>query len=367
MSDDSSSLTSDEVLFIGNGRSAVCWYRIAIPAVFLGCDWMGVDDNVNLGTGIVRGGTQMANFDDYKVIIWQQPRSPQARATINRLQKQGKKIIIDCDDYLEGVRKSKDHDFREAQAFSKKEMDHWSRTMRKADGLIVSTDWLAKKYSPFNDNVWVCKNGLDLGRYDKDRAAHPGVNIGWAGATGHMMSFGPVMDALQRILSEFPYVNFVSIGQPFANEFVNRGIDVNRLVSIPWTSIELYPNAMTMFDIALAPARESNWYKAKSQLRYYEAAAVGAATIGTSWLYDEIVDGMTGLKVETGTADEWYEKMKLLVTDHQLRQKMQAISRKVAYEEFDMTNRRRQWMGVLEDVAQQIKQEAESGVDTATQ
>jgi glycosyltransferase involved in cell wall biosynthesis len=359
-------LSSSEVLFIGNGRSAVCWYRIAMPAMFLGCDWVGVDDNFNLGTGIVRGGTQMPNFDDYKVIIWQQPRSPHARQLMDKLQRQGKKVIIDCDDYLEGVRKAKDHDFRNEKAFSKKEMDIWQRTLRKADGLILSTDWLAAKYSEFNKNVWICKNGLDMGRYDKDRADHPGVNIGWAGATGHMMAFTPLVDAIERILKEFPYTNFISIGQPFANEFAQRGVEQKRLVAVPWTSIELYPNAMTMFDIALAPARESNWYKAKSQLRYYESAAVGAATVGTSWLYDEILDGITGMKVEEGTSDEWYEKIKILVTDHHLRQKMQRMARHVAREEFDMHNRRRQWMDVLEHVARRMQEEKIEEEDNGT-
>ena len=352
-------LTSDQVLFIGNGRSAVCWYRIALPACYLGCDWIGVDENMALGTGIVRGCTQMPNFDDYKVIVWQQPRSQAARQLIKRFRAEGKIVIIDCDDYLESVRKSKDHDFRSEKAFSKKEMDNWARTMNMVDGVIVSTEWLAKKYAPLNKNIWVCKNGLDLGRYDKDRAAHPGVNIGWAGATGHSIAFGAVFDALERIMKEFPYVNFISIGQPFANELVARGIDQNRLIAIPWTSIELYPNPMTMFDVALAPARESNWYRAKSQLRHYEAAAVGAATVGTSWLYDEIVDGVTGLLVEENTADAWYEKLKVMVTDHQARMKMQKLSRHMAYEEFDMQNRRLQWMVVLDDLAHKIKQQKE--------
>jgi glycosyltransferase involved in cell wall biosynthesis len=354
-------LTSEEVLFVGNGRSAVCWYRIAVPAMFLGCDWVGVNENFDMGAGLVKGTTQTPNLDNYKVIIWQQPRSQHARALIKKLQEQGKKVIVECDDYLEGVRKSKDHDFKSEKAFSKRELEKWQATMITADGLIVSTPWLAKKYSQFNENIFICKNGLDLGRYDKSRAPHPGVNIGWAGATGHVMSFAPVLDALQRILEEFPYVNFISIGQQFASEFQARGIEQKRLVTIPWTSIELYPNAMTMFDIAIAPARETNWYRAKSQLRYYEAAAVGAATIGSGWLYDEILEGITGFKVDEGNSEEWYQKMKILVSDHVLRNKMQRMARHVAREEFDMANRRHQWTGVLEHLANQLKKEADNG------
>jgi len=155
-------------------------------------------------------------------------------------------------------------------------------------------------------------------------------------------------------MEEFSYVNFISIGQNFAEAMSQRGVDQKRIIGIPWTSIELYPNAMTLFDIALAPARDSNWYRAKSQLRYYEAAASGACTVGTGWLYDEIIDGITGFKVETGTTEEWYEKLKICVTDHHLRGKMQQMSKAMAWNEFDMMNRRNQWMDVFDDVAREM-------------
>lgn len=345
-------LESKDILFIGAGRSAVCWYRVAVPAIFLGADWCGFDDNLDIGCGIVRGGTQYPDFNNYKVIIYQQPRSPKAMQLIRDLRKSGKKVLIDCDDYLHGVRKSKDHDFRNEKVFGVKELAKWERIMSNCDGLILSTEWLAKKYSKFNNKVWVCKNGLDLGRYDKTPPGHPGVNIGWAGATGHIMSFAPVLDAVAKIMSEYPYVNFISVGQNFAQALAERGVPSNRIIGIPWTSIELYPNAMMLFDIALAPARESNWYKAKSQLRHYEAAAAGACTLGSAWLYDEIIDGMTGFQIHSD--EEWYTRMEELVTNHQMRQKMQKISRAVAWSDFDMAHRRTQWMHVLDEVAQTL-------------
>lgn len=341
-------LESKDVLFVGVGRTPVCWYRAALPALYLGCDWCGVDDNVNFMTGIVRGGTTLPNFQDYKVIVWQQPRSQRAREMIRRLRRMGKIVLLDCDDYLEGVRKQKDHDFRDERTFSKKEMEQWQRTMSLSDGIIVTTDWLRDRYARFAPKAWTCKNGLDLARYHKHRAPHPGIVVGWAGATGHHMAFDGVFDALHRVMDEHKEVSFVSIGQGFSDHLAARGVSTQRIINLPFTSVELYPNGMTLFDIALAPARPTNWYRAKSALRYYEAAAVGAATLGDSLIYHEIQDGVTGYQIHS--PDEWYDRLKLLVTDHRLRMQIQRNAKHVALTEFDMFARRTQWMHVFEEV-----------------
>ena len=342
-------ITSKDILFIGIGRSAVCWYRAALPAMYLGADWVGLTDELHYATGIVADG--VPRYTNYRIVVWQQPRSPEARQVMKRMQDHGIKVLIDCDDYLHAVRKSKDHDFRDARAFSKKELEKFERTLRQADGLILSTEWLADRYRRFNENVYVCKNGLDLGRYLKAKPEHPGVNIGWAGATGHANAFSEVFNAVKRVMDEHPETHFISVGQPFADRLMEMGIHPGRIQSIPFTSIELYPNPMMLFDIALAPSRDTNWYRAKSQLRYYEAAAVGAATLGNASLYDEIEDGVTGYQIQSNSEAEWYERLNHLVENHDHRLDMQREARRRALEQFDMTVRSEQWVKVFEEVA----------------
>lgn len=57
-------------------------------------------------------------------------------------------------------------------------------------GLIVSTDFLARRYRTFNSNVFVCRNDLDLKRFDLTRVPRGRVNVGWSGATGHAEALG---------------------------------------------------------------------------------------------------------------------------------------------------------------------------------
>jgi len=341
-------ITEKDVLFVGKSKTAICWYRIALPAMYLGMDWVGAVGGIGQ-TGAQRSDKPFPqSAEDYRIIIWQQPNSPDEYKLIRHLRDKGIKVVLDVDDYLHGVRRMKDHDFRHSPAFTPKAMAKWERTMALSDGLIVSTDFIAKKYSKFNENIWVCKNGLDLGRYDLTKPKHDKINIGWAGATGHTHAFKTMEQSLDQVLNEYDNTCVISVGQPFAAQWAHLPPG-NRHMALPFQHIEHYPNVMSLFDIALAPARDSGWYRAKSALRYYEAAAMGIPTIGSPLVYSEIEDGVTGLLAHT--REEWYDALTTLVEDDDLRIAMGKNAKKKAYAEFDMFSRRHQWVKAIESIA----------------
>ena len=64
-------------LFVGGGKGAVCWYRCALPAIYLDLDWIGVAGELgSLRPVTGRPGLAVAERDwaDYEVIVIQQPR-----------------------------------------------------------------------------------------------------------------------------------------------------------------------------------------------------------------------------------------------------------------------------------------------------
>jgi len=285
-----------EILFVGIGASAVCYYRVLLPATALGADYIGLNGDppqVSYATGLVRGQSQVPRFSDYKVVVLQQPKGAGWLKVIDELQSHGVTVIYEVDDWLHAIEAQQDHDFRDA--FKHDQMAAYEACMRSCDGMIVSTDFLASCYRPFNRNVWVCRNGIDPARYAYTRPERETVNIGWAGATGHRDAAVPWLQAAAQVMSRRPSSCFVSIGQPFAEGFVPH-FGAERALSIPWCAIEQYPAAMTMFDIALAPAGKSGFYKAKSDLRWLEASALGIPVIGHPYVYRDIEDGVTGFR-----------------------------------------------------------------------
>src|SRR5206468_6783675 len=125
------------------------------------------------------------------------------------------KVIVEIDDYVKGIAKVRDHHW--AELFEPRHVKAIELNMRLADGVIVSTPFLQRKFRAFNRNVWLCENGLDLGRYDLHRPPRDTCTIGWAGGTGHVAAMEPWLPAIAQVLNDRPETRFVTIGEAFAN------------------------------------------------------------------------------------------------------------------------------------------------------
>lgn len=316
---------------VGIGTTAPCYYRIMLPAMQLGCDWAGVNGippKLHWVTGSVKGDSKMPDLiDDYKVVILQQPSGGSWVATIAAMQERGKKVVFEVDDYLHGVGKREDHAY--AQFFDQRALLLFEDSMRASDALIVSTDYIAAKYKKFNPNIYVCRNGIDLKRYDLTRPKRETVNIGWAGATGHVKSMMPWLNHVNAVMQQKPETTFISIGMPFADA-LKPFVGDDRAITIPWAAIEQYPSAMSMMDIALAPAGSGGWYKGKSDLRWLEASALGIPIIARPTVYPEIEHEVTGFHATSPL--EMVEYLMALIGDAGLRDRIGAAAKEYVTE-----------------------------------
>lgn len=337
-------LQGSDILFIGLGSTAVCWYRCVLPALFLGADWIGVagePPRLHYATGLVRGETKAPNPLDYRVVVIQQPRGRAWLRLIRDLQARGVKVVFEIDDYVHAVGKMADHDFREH--YSKDALAALELNMRVCDALICSTRYIAQRYRSFNRNVYVCENGLDLGRYRLTLPERNTVTIGWAGATGHRDSVMPWLDGIAKVMAQRPSTCFVSVGQEFA--LALRPHFPGRAIAVPWTTVDIYPAAMTLMDIAIAPAGRSNFYRGKSDLRWLEAGALGIPIVADPGVYPYIEHGVTGFHASTPA--EARELVEALVDDGDLRARVGANARRYVEQHRDMAIACRQWHSVL--------------------
>jgi hypothetical protein len=317
-------------LFVGRKKGAVAWYRCALPAEYLEQDWIAIDgeDTAPVQTaGKLHLEVPVSRYADYQVLILQQPRGTVWLRRIRELQAAGVQVLFEVDDYVHAVRKSRDHDFKDQ--FDRDVLRDTELVMRACDGIICSTEWLARRYRAFNERVYVCRNGLDLGRYRVTRPARETVNVGWSGATGHTRAMKPWLQVVDEVMRE------------------RHGKD--RAFAIPFTSLDTYPAAMTLFDIALAPAGNSNFFRGKSDLRFLEAGAIGLPVIGDPLVYPSIEHGVTGLHATSPA--EVREHLLALVDDRDRAERIGAAAREYVERERDMKVMSRQWAAVIRDVA----------------
>ena len=135
-------------LFVGIGASGPCWYRAALPAAALGADWVGVR-GAPPGLRFVTGDTgrvrALEDLYDYDVVVVQQPRGREWVALIRDLQARGVRVLYEIDDLLDAVRKTAGHG--QGKAIDRRWVLASELAMRVCDGVICSTDFLARRYA----------------------------------------------------------------------------------------------------------------------------------------------------------------------------------------------------------------------------
>jgi hypothetical protein len=164
----------------------------------------------------------MPDFSRYKLVVLQQPRGEGWLKVIRACRSNGTVVVYEVDDWLHAIKNTPGHAF--AEHFRNHDLAEYEKCMKACDAMIVSTPFLASAYRPFNKRIFVCENGIDAGRYDLTRPQRSTVNVGWAGATGHAGGARPWLHAIGELMEERPFLNFVSIGQPYAEAFTPTSV-----------------------------------------------------------------------------------------------------------------------------------------------
>jgi glycosyltransferase involved in cell wall biosynthesis len=340
-----------KTLFLGWGVSVVSYYRAFLPAVALGADyvaWIANDtaSEFRLITGLGARPPKIDELFDYDVIIIQQPRGVQWMKFIRELQDAGVTVLYEIDDYVQSARKIKSHELTDI--FDAEFVGQMEMAMRVTDGIVCSTDYLARRYRRFNDRTWACYNGIDLNRYAWPTPAREGVTIGWAGGVGHKASLARWEPAVREVLRKRDEARFMSVGYGAAVDYLEE-FGPQRAVGLPSGKIEVYPAAMKMFDIAIAPSSESNLFKGKSDLRWLEASALGIPLVAHPETYPGIDDGVTG--VHARTPQEVEAALLDLVDDREKREHIGAQAYAYIAENRRIEVAAERWRHVLQEVA----------------
>jgi glycosyltransferase involved in cell wall biosynthesis len=330
-------------LFVAGTPRPSAWYRIALPAERLGADWIGVDASAGFTqlTGAIGLTVPYEAWSSYDAVVLQQPHGDAWLRRIGELQAAGVTVFYETDEERPALPGGEEHSGKEHTRIVE-------QAMRACDGAIFATEWLARQFRGAAHSAHVCRNGLDLERFAVSRVERPAVHIGWAGAFASHVAMGPWVGAVKSVLQARPDTRFVSIGADFGPALTD--IDAERRMGINGSMFECYPAAMSLLDVALAPTDGSRAFRAKSDLRFLEYSAVGAATVGDPRLYGTIEDGVTGLHART--ASEVREAILALVDDAALRRRLADAAQAYVRAERTADATSAGWAAVLRGAAQ---------------
>ncbi len=139
-----------------------------------------------------------------------------------------------------------------------------------------------------------------------------------SGTPSHNKDFATITGALVRILKEFPNVRLVLAGPLDTEDQLNQY--ASQIIRVPFAPRKDYFKTVASMDINVAPLELGNPFcEAKSELKFFEAGLLGVPTVAVAneTYRGAINDGVDGFVA--GSEDEWYEKLKMLITDEELR------------------------------------------------
>jgi glycosyltransferase involved in cell wall biosynthesis len=267
-----------------------------------------------------------------------------------------KKLVTECDDWLFDVPHYNvaSHPYKPN---SDKERIAWEQ-LKLSDAIIVSTQFLKDGLlSLFPDKkIHVIPNSIDFERWDNAKpdgemkAKEDGVvRIGYSGCANHSGDMEIVKPVLLALLDEFPNLEVI-IAQDMG---AFKDIQHPRFKVLGrWANIIDYPAMLKGWDldIGIAPLRDNNFNRAKSNLRWLEFSAMKVPTVASKVrpFQDSVNHRSDGLLC--ASKQEWYGCLKSLITDKNARQTLGQNAYDAVKERFNMDRVALDYRRILEEI-----------------
>lgn len=237
--------------------------------------------------------------------------------------------------------------------------------LQAADGVIVSTQTLRARFAAFNAQIRVIPNALDerlLARFGVNTLSspfrHDRIVLGYMGTHTHDDDFRLLLPALRQISEESSQpLELQIIGGLFHEESWREAQSLPFPVTRLTPPSPEYPQFLPWFtghirwDIALAPLRDTPFNRAKSDIKFLDYAALGAAGVYSDLpVYaGSVYHGETGLLAANDTAS-WVNALRSLIEQPVLRRELAANARRYLYNERILAVRAVDWADALEAI-----------------
>ena len=248
-------------------------------------------------------------------------------------------IIYDIDDPIFLPYKSPVNGWMSLLKFSRK-----THSLFRMSDRVISINRLIGDYArEFNDSVSVIPNFVDTDIYSPAKKnGTSSTKIVWTGSVSTLQNLRTIAEPLRRLQSQFD----VSMRIIANGETEIEGV---KLEQRKW-SPEAEVSNLKECDIGVVPLLDLEWNPWKFYLKTVQYMGVGlpvvARRIGSN--SEVIQDGINGFLVET--EKEWFDRLKLLIEDRELRHKMGAAARKTALEKYSIKSQMRNVADIFGEV-----------------
>ena len=258
-----------------------------------------------------------------QIIIYRTPYSEQFKQLIELAHKYNKPVFYDIDDLVYDTSYTDQLDYVKTLGKQEKEaydsgVRSYGKLMELCDAFITSTTDLKNELLKLGKPVYLNRNlaseeliSISEQAIDKTIKDKKKIKIGYfSGSITHNENFDLIRSAILKILKEFPQTELHLVGYlTIPDEMKNYKKQLIVHDFLDWT---LLPSLVAEMDINLAPLVDTVFNRAKSEIKWLEAALVGVTTVASDiGSFSEIITNeTTGFLVADGM---WYEQLKDLV------------------------------------------------------
>lgn len=287
-------------------------------------------------------GVDLSKFD-LIVILRQTDKDGEIGRFIEKIRGMGKKVLFDLDDLI--------FDYRDLpvlmQATNSKNVFYWAgyfwgvrRIAKRVDGFLCTNDFLGKKLGrSFKKPYRVISNSLNREQVEVSgkllsKEKHSNFVVGYfSGSPTHTKDFRLVEPELERLLENHEDVMLRVVGDMEFSREMQGWIEKRRVEVVDKVDYLKLQELMAGVDVNIAPLLVNDFTNCKSELKFFEAAAVETTTVASpTYAFERaITDGKNGYLAQPG---EWYDKLEYLCNNPKKNHEVALVAKKYALENY---------------------------------
>jgi glycosyltransferase involved in cell wall biosynthesis len=314
--------------FIAADRGGSAFYRIIQPSFI--CKSLYEDVHFSQA-----GKVTYKLLEESDIIIIQRQESDSALKGMMKQKKQGKFMMTDIDDNIWSI----PNGIVDLKTFwTKERVKGFEQSLEICDAITTTTPLLAKNIRKFNKNVFILPNLVDSFEFTKPE--NKVVRIGWGGSATHLPDFTvDIIKTLLKLKEEYKTkIELVMIGVVPLDLI---GYSTFYRFTPPYEYLRFLRELN--LDIGLIPCANNFFNDGRSNVKYVEWSAIKAATVASpAASYSSIIQhGITGFL--TYRPKQWYEYLKLLIEDKDLRIKVSQNAFNFVHEHYSIKKKHNQY------------------------
>ena len=228
----------------------------------------------------------------------------------------GAKLVLDFDD--DPFNLNPDHPAYEAFV-SRRPL--YEAFIKGADHIICSTNAIKDVIEPLNYRITVIPNAIDpeIWKVKGKKRTDGKIRIGWFGSSSHLADMHLILPVIEELEKKYDNVEFHLVG--FADTKVVEG---RRFHYPPTKGYEEYPQfvADMSLDIAIAPLIDSQFNRAKSNIKWLEHSMLKTPMVLSDVSpYKESVDNYKTGYLASGT-NQWVKYLSWLIESPEKRKEI---------------------------------------------